>query len=403
LEAIAHSAKASHGAIPGCQQHSEPHRISIDMSFASPPRVRSGQIIAMRLFDVAYAIDLKRAEAIWALRQPGRSARSRLQATPPKAVSFGVPPLALELEPVTLPGEAGLQATLSVRLHDFGVAALTLRLPVTDIGWDDYVALLNRVDQSVGADAPTTLWAETLATLREVLDEALDRPSTSGLEEDYLIGMVREFDTTLTAETILQHIDLAPLLSGEQRRLSEGARQDLLRNRFSYYTDDLVAIAWDRAFIWEPRGENDVIDVLEVANAQLLEMRYYDELLDDELPRIYDLVEATQRSVGLLASRRYAQLARRLHGLVAEVTELTERVDNALQVTEDVYLARVYAAAMELFRVPNVSAAVDRKLSIIRDTYSALYSEAHSGRAEVLEISILLLIFIEIVLSLVRG
>ena len=71
-----------------------------------------------------------------------------------------------------------------------------------------------------------------------------------------------------------------------------GARQDLLRQRFSYYTDDLVALTWDRAFIYEPRGDSDVMDVLEVANAQLLEMRYYDELqddelLDDELPRMY--------------------------------------------------------------------------------------------------------------------
>ena len=103
-----------------------------------------------------------------------------------------------------------------------------------------------------------------------------------------------------------------------------------------------------------------------------------------------------------MAARRYARLARRLHGLVAEVTELTERVDNALQVTEDVYLARVYGAAMELFRVPNVSAAVDRKLAIIRDTYTALHSEAHSGRAELLEIAILALIVAEVVISILH-
>jgi uncharacterized Rmd1/YagE family protein len=87
---------------------------------------------------------------------------------------------------------------------------------------------------------------------------------------------------------------------------------------------------------------------------------------------------------------------------VAEVTELAERVDNALQVTEDVYLARVYAAAMELFRVPAVSNAVDRKLAIVRETYTALHGEAAGARAELLEISILALIALEIILSLVR-
>jgi hypothetical protein len=161
-------------------------------------------------------------------------------------------------------------------------------------------------------------------------------------------------------------------------------------------------LTWDRAFIYEPRGDSDVADVLEVANAQLLEMRYYDELLDAELPRMYDLIERTQRAVSLFASWRFANLARRLTALVAEVTELTEKVDNALQVTEDVYLARVYAAAVELFRVPTVGAAVDRKLAIIRDSYTALYQEASAARAALMEAVIVVLIAIEIVLALVR-
>jgi Holliday junction resolvasome RuvABC endonuclease subunit len=131
-------------------------------------------------------------------------------------------------------------------------------------------------------------------------------------------------------------------------------------------------------------------------------MRYYDELLDDELPRMYDLVEATRKHRPLPGARRFADLARRLYTIVAEVTELTEKADNALQVTEDVYLARVYTAALELFRVPAVSAAVDRKLSIIRDTYSALYDEAHASRSELLEIIILMLIALEIVLAFIR-
>ena len=163
-----------------------------------------------------------------------------------------------------------------------------------------------------------------------------------------------------------------------------------------------MALTWDRAFIHEPRGDTDVLDVLEVANAQLLEMRYYDELLDAELPRMYDLVEATRRRWALPGARRFADLARRLYTMVAEVTELTEKVDNALQVTEDVYLARVYAGALESLRVPIVSAAVDRKLSLIRDTYTALYNEASGSRSDVLEITIVVLIVIEIVLALVR-
>jgi hypothetical protein len=365
--------------------------------------VSAGYILAYRLFDVAYAIDLGKAEETWARTVRTGSSRGRLTTTPPKAIAFGVPPVALGLGTIALPlQEAPLQATVTARLYDFGVISIALRLSVVDLSWAAFSQRLNAVDRAVGAAPATALWTDLLDRVRQGIGAALIRPVPSTLEEDYLVGVANAFSEPVTAETLTAHLDLIPLLSGEQRPLSDGARRDLLRHRYSYYTDDMVVLTWDRAFIYEPRGDTDVIDVLEVANAQLLEMRYYDELLDAELPRMYDLVEATRRRWMLPGARRFADLARRLYTIVAEVTELTEKVDNALQVTEDVYLARIYAAALELFRVPTVSAAVDRKLSIIRDTYTALYDEAHSSRSEWLEIVILVLIFVEIVLAIVR-
>jgi hypothetical protein len=104
----------------------------------------------------------------------------------------------------------------------------------------------------------------------------------------------------------------------------------------------------------------------------------------------------------LLGSHRFAVLARRFYTLVAEVTELREKVDNALQVTEDVYLARIYEAALDLFRVAEVNTAVDRKLAIIRDTYTALYDEASAARAALMEAAIVVLIVVEIMLAVLR-
>ncbi len=311
-------------------------------------RVRSGYVELLRLFDLAYEIDLKKAEDLWRRQAHGASARSRLMGTPPKAVSFGVAPLALEFGSVTLE-IAGLPvaAAASARLYDFGIAALHLRLPVLDLTWRGFAELVNRADRAAGPEVTTPVWDELLAQLRTHLGDALDRPAAAPLREDYLVAMVEAFDEPITAEALWERVDLVPLLSGEARPLSEAAKRDMLAQRFSYHPDDLAVITWDRAFIYEPRRETDVADVLEMANAQLLEIRTYDEMLDAELPRMRDLVEAARRRMNLLASRRYARLARRLHTLVAEVSELTERVDNALQVTEDVYLARVYAAAMD--------------------------------------------------------
>jgi hypothetical protein len=365
--------------------------------------VRLGQIQVLRLFDLAYEIDLTLAGELWRRRAQGASTRGRLVRTPAKAVAFGVAPLAIELGQVTLEaGDTSVIAAASVRLYDFGIAALRLRVPVRDLSWHAFTRTVNQTYLAVGPAVVTGVWDALLKQLSDVLREALDRPTAAPLQEDYLIALVEEFDQPVTADALWDRVDLVPLLSGEERPLSDSARRDLLGQRFSYYPDDLAVITWDRAFIYEPRQETDVADVLEMANAQLLEIRTYDEMLDDELPRMRDMIEAARRRTNLLASRRYARLARRLYTLVAEVSELTERLDNALQVTEDVYLARVYGAAMELFRVPNVSNAVNRKLAIIRETYTALHSEAAGARAELLEIAILVLIAVEIILSLAK-
>jgi hypothetical protein len=375
------------------------------MTPASPAglEVRVGYILAYRLFDVAYAIDLAKAEAVWARTERTGSTRGRLTTTPPKALAFGVPPLALGLGTISLALPDGpLPAIVTARLYEFGVVSVAIRVAVVDLSWAAFAQRLNEVDRVIGVAPATGLWTELLDRVRQGIGEGLVRPTPSMLEEDYLIGVANAFSEKLAAEALMERLDLIPLLTGEQRPLSESARRDLLRHRYSYYTDDLVVLTWDRAFIYEPRGDADVIDVLEVANAQLLEMRYYDELLDAELPRMYDLVEAARRRWSIPGARRFADLARRLYTMVAEVTELTEKVDNALQVTEDVYLARIYAAALELYRVPTVSAAVDRKLSIIRDTYTALYDEASSSRSGLLEIIIVVMIAVEIVLAVIR-
>ncbi len=363
----------------------------------------SGAVIASRFIDVSDAIDLAKAERLWAQQPRSAMARGRLVSTPPKAVAFGVAPLDIPLAPVQLRLDGlTLAADPTARLFDFGVVRLALRIAADSLSWTGFTERLSAVDRSVGPGAGSGLWIELLDQLRGTFREAFLQPARALLEEDYLVGLVRAFDEAPGAESLRQRLDLVPLLSGETRPLSDGARRELLRQSFSYYTDDLVVLTWDRAFLYEPRGDSDVIDVLDVANAQLLETRYYDRLLDVELPRMYDLVQATQRARSLLGSRRFANLARRLYALVAEVTELRAKADNALLVTEDVYLARVYTAALDVFRVAAVGASVDRKLAIIRATYTALYEESSSARATLLEATIVVLILFEIVLALVR-
>ena len=77
--------------------------MTIDPPPAATLDVSAGSILAYRLFDVAYAIDLGKAEETWARTVRTGSSRGRLTTTPPKAIAFGVPPVALGLGTIALP------------------------------------------------------------------------------------------------------------------------------------------------------------------------------------------------------------------------------------------------------------------------------------------------------------
>ena len=108
-----------------------------------------------------------------------------------------------------------------------------------------------------------------------------------------------------------------------------------------------------------------------------------------------------ERSRGLF-SRRYSALLGEIQRPYSDSTELIERAENSLKVTDDVYIARVCSAALEIFRGRAWRAGVDRKLSLVRDTYEMLNGMAQARRAEALETAIVVLIVAEIILGVLR-
>ena len=365
------------------------------------PSVGEGSLLALRLFDVAYAIDLDRLADAWR-RSGGRPARrAQLSARAPRRVIWNAPPLELDLGQA----ELGIGADKPIlaaraRVYAFGVVTLALDWMQVDQAWDDLVDRLRALDRAVDGDVGITLWRQLLERVMQALPTPRQRPQAPRIEEDYLIALVRRWRDPITAAELLQRVDLASLLSGERDALSEETRRELLRHRHSYFHDDLVALTWDRALIVEPRGDADALDMIEQANAQLLELRWYDAVLNEEMPRMATLVEGTHRPFRARVPWHVARQARRLHAQIAEVNELVEKVDGTLQLTGDTWLARVHASARDALGVPGMAKALERKLALMRETYRALYDEATSLRATVLEVTIIVLIALEIVLAI---
>jgi hypothetical protein len=326
-------------------------------------------------------------------------AQALLIPNPPLTVILGHERVALDGYGAALDGE------VSARIFDFGVVSLRLRVEAPrDLAWNDYVRFGHAVD--VGTDLGA-LFEHHRRLLVERIAPAIERPVLAPQTEDYVVFRLDALRDAAGAPADPAGLDdaaVAPLLLAETRPLSEEARRELLPHRFRYYADDLAILTWDNALVVEPRAHDaDVQFILEFANAQLLELRYYDAVLDAQLPQIYDRVSDARRGRFLALFRnRYAAVLGEIQTQVADSTELVERAENALKVT-DVYLARVYSAALEIFRARAWRAGIDRKLGIIRETYAMLNDEAQAARAEALEVAIVALIVVEVVLGLVRG
>lgn len=351
----------------------------------------------IRIYDVAQEIDLLKVESLLAGHQP--VARIRLARVEPKAIAFDDPPVVTDLvaPPLDVGGRRA-PTRASARIYGFGVVSLSLDVGLPgEVSWEEF----ERFAQDAEREATLLpFWRTALEGLLDALRPALRMTGGTRMEEDYCIVTVRELDPPLEAAELMERVDLAQVLTQEPRPLSSAARRDVLRYSHSYYRDDLVILTWDRAFVLEPSQDDDIADLLEVANAQLLELRYYDAVLDSELPQSYRQA-AEVRATRALLSGRYSRAANQMRALVAEVTLITEKVDNALKVTEDVYLARVYSSALELFRVRFWAGSIDHKLALIRDTYTALHDESMAIRAEWLEAAIVALIVLEIIMAFV--
>ena len=362
-----------------------------------------GAAIAYRLYDLGYAIDLEKAGALFA---PDAAIRERPARSEAQALQIANPPLFVALgdERLTINGTEH-RAEVSVRLFDFGACSLQLRLVAPpSLRWEEFTAFGNAVDASPALPA---IFIRHLESLRARVAPGVERPNLASVVEDYVVFRITKLTDDAGASLgtdVLTDEHLVPLLLHERRRLSPEARRDLLPHRFSYHADDLTVLTWDNALVVEPRGDDrDVEYILEFANAQLLELRFYDALLDAELPAMYDRVAAARSRVFPLPTFRYRPLLARLQTRVADITETVERIENALKVTDDVYLARIYAAALELFRGTAWRRGIERKLSIVRETYGMFNAEAQAARAELLEIAIIALILIEIVLGIARS
>ena len=144
-----------------------------------------------------------------------------------------------------------------------------------------------------------------------------------------------------------------------------------------------------------------MVSIQRVVHAQLLELRSYDELLDRALDELYGEV-ATRRGARRGPFRNYAPVLHRTMAVMLEIAEFVERVENAIKIIGDTYLARLYGAAVESLRIPAWERSVTRKQALLQQVYDVLKNEVDASRGLLVEVLVVVLILMEIVMAAFR-
>ena len=355
---------------------------------ASPASALQGAILVLIQFDVCEEIRLDHLRDIVGARRQ----EATFKHPAPGYVRYQRPPVVETLEPLVL--ESGERLEGKIRYYDYGVVSLVFELAFSG-DWDRLVGLAGRWVWDVDFES----YAARIARHRlERVEPALVKPYRDWLHEDYFIFQVRDVGELRSAHELLaaRGAQIAQIVRGETAQLSDGERQEILQSSVSYYPNDLAVIGWNGAFVYDTAsGAETAIQLLEYANSQLLEFRHYDELLTRELESVYDFLE--HGGTGWFARWRLARAASKLHTVLLDVNELTERADNSIKFLSDMFSARLYKLAATRVGVPDYKDLVTQKLQTAEELYRFMVDQFHQGRAFVLELMVVIILIIDLI------
>ena len=357
-----------------------------------------GSFRALLLYDVAEEFDVDELRRLLKAEPPARSPGFKLSA--PGYVRFERPPVLESCEPVRL--ATGESASASLRWFDYGVVSLEIELPF-ETDWPGLIALSNRwIEAGEVEQRGIVRVRERVAKLRS----ALRKPYAEWVDEAYYIIELREVhepgSARLTAQELLARYgsEISLVIRGETEALSETEQREVLASSLSYYPSDLLVVGWLAAMVYDSaEGAAPVMQLLEYANTQLLEYRRYDEILTALLKDTYTALE---RRAGFFSRWRLAREAEQLNRLRLDVTELTERADNAIKFLSDMFYARAYRLAAAKVGAGDYRSLVDQKLHIAGELYEFMMNEFREARGFFLEVVVIVILIIELI-PIFRG
>jgi hypothetical protein len=362
-------------------------------------KVKKGQVLVYRIFDIAEDIDLKKAETLLKnhrgpdkFKVPRHIDRALLVKNPPVKFDYGEEWLAFK-------GQS-LRVETQAKLRDYGTLTLIYQIQIPEnFMWFDLIQLASAIETG---DEIDLLAEKHHQEIKSAIGEALKKPNMWKGFEDYIIYFIEDYEGVASIQEMISKVDIASLLFAESEVLvSERAKKNLLENVTQYGEKDLVLVEWNAALVIEPGGGREVCDILESAVSHLLELRYFDDILGDLLGKLYDDIERIQEN-RFIISNKFERLYKDASRRYIDFSEFVEKVENSFKVVGDFYLAIVYRSATRKFRLVDWQNNINRKMNLLAQASTFLQGEVNMLRSHLLEIVIILLIAYEVISAIVR-
>jgi len=356
-------------------------------------KVKKGKILVYRVFDIGSEIDLEKVEKL--LEDKKTKERFKLDRKHNMSLFISMAPVAIQLGAVEMKlQDKKIQAELTAKVWHFGSASLCFQIPIEDgTSWDELIKISNWLEN----DEEVDILAKTkILEFQQEISSAIPVLAEIIINEDYVTYFIQEVEGLPGPIIKLpDYVDVPALILGESKEvLSDFVKKNTLENISQYSVDDLVLVDWNSALVVEKSGSMDVPLIIEFALNQLLEMRYYDDLLDQRLNTLYNAVVGGKKG---LWSNRYSHLAEEAGQIYLEISEIVENVENSFKTVGDFYLATIFRASSKRFRFYDWQKSINEKLSNLAEISKLLHSQVNESRNQMMELVIILLIAVEVV------
>lgn len=352
-----------------------------------------GRILIYRVFDIGQDVNMAKAQQVF---EPSNSAhRFRLNRSS-KAMIINNAPLSLILETSKYDALGSpLDLDVSAKIWHFGAMSVTLSFGIpAGISWDKLIELGNFLENDNNLHI---LAKQKVEQILQSFDPARVPSIDWETYEDYICYFFKKLGGCENAMEIFDKYDVFRLILSENNTaLSDQIKKTILDSTFQYAKDDLAVIDWNSALIIEPSGSLDIADVIEFSLCQLLEMRYYDDMLDEKLTYLYSSLENKSRYKHIFQDY-YSKLSKEAARTYLDISDTVESVENSLKVVGDFYLAKIFRAASQRFRFKDWQESVNQKLENMAQIARLFVTESNEKKNQLLEIIIIILIAIEVV------